>query len=381
MVIDLSLIRDTRVDPEKGTVRVGGGSTLGDVDQATSAFGLAVPTGTVSMTGIGGLTLGGGIGHLTRKYGLTIDNLLAVDMVLADGRIVTASEQTNPELFWAVRGGGGNFGIVTSFLYKASPVGIVTAGPILYELDQTAAVLKWYREYITRAPDDLSGFFAFLNVPPASFPPNYHNRSMCGIIWCYCGPPDKAEKVLRPVREFLHPAIDLVGPMSYLTVQSMFDALLPPGLNWYWRGDFFNEIGDEAIEIHRKYGSSLPTPLSTMHLYPVNGAAARVGNNDTAWSYRDATWAAVYCGIDPDPANNERITPWSKDYHEALHPYSAGGAYINFMLEEKEDRIRNTYRDNFDRLVKVKSLYDPNNFFRVNQNIAPSRQSTPAVGG
>jgi len=375
LVIDLSRINYTRIDPEAHTVRVGGGCTWTDVDHATHAFGLATPGGTISTTGVGGLTLGGGIGHLTRKCGLTIDNILAVDMVLADGSFVTASEEENEDLFWAIRGGGGNFGIVTSFLFKAYPVHTDYAGPMLWELEDAAEVMKWYREYITTAPEDLNGFFAFLNVPPGPpFPEHLHGKTMCGVVWCYAGDLDKAEKVFEPIRSFKTPALDLVGPMPHTALQTAFDALYPSGHQWYWKADFVNELSNEAIDLHVKYGSALPTPQSTTHFYPINGAAHRVGNSDTPWAYRDANWAHVIVGVDPDPANNDRLISWAREYWDAVHPYSAGGAYINFIMEEGEDRIKATYRQNYARLAEIKSKYDPANLFRVNQNIRPRKR-------
>ena len=372
LVIDLSGIKYTRVNPEARTVRVGGGCTWGDVDHATHAFGLATPTGIISTTGVGGLTLGGGIGHLTRKCGLTIDNLLAADLVLADGSFVTASADQNEDLYWAIRGGGGNFGVVTSFLFRSHPISTVYAGPMLWDLKQATEVMQWYREFSPSAPDDVNGFFAFLTVPPGPpFPEHLHNRKMCGVVWCFTGPLDQAEEVFKPIRSFGPPALDLVGPMPYPMLQSMFDGLYPPGHQWYWRADFVNELSDEAIALHVKYGSEMPTMQSSMHMYPINGAAHRVGNDETAWAYRDANWAEVIVGVDPDPANNDRIISWTKDYWDALHPYSAGGAYVNFMMDEGQERVQATYGDNYERLVAIKNKYDPTNLFRVNQNIRP----------
>jgi FAD/FMN-containing dehydrogenase len=373
LVIDLSLIRYTHVDPASRTVRVGGGCTWGDVDHATHAFSLAVPSGIISTTGVGGLTLGGGMGYLTRKYGLTIDNLIAADVVLADGRLVTADEQHHEDLFWALRGGGGNFGVVTEFVFKAHPTHTVYAGPMLWDLDQAPKLMKWYREFITQAPDDLNGFFAFLIVPPGPpFPEHLHNKKMCGIVWCYTGPMELAEETFKSIRGFLTPALDFVGPIPHPALQSMFVALYAPGLQWYWKADFVNELSDVAIELYLKHGSQLPTMQSTMHLYPVNGAAHRVGKNDTAWSYREAIWAEVIVGVDPDPAKKDLIVDWARKYWDDLHPFSAGGAYVNFMMEEGEERIKASYRDNYERLAAIKSKYDPANFFRVNQNIQPA---------
>jgi FAD/FMN-containing dehydrogenase len=373
LVIDLSRMKGVRVDPEKRTVRVEGGCTGGDVDHATHAFGLATPTGTVASTGVAGLTLGGGIGHLTRTYGLTIDNLLEVDVVLADGQFVTANENQNADLYWAVRGGGGNFGVVTSFLFRLHPVKIVSAGPTFWPIEQTTEVMRAYRGFITQAPEDVSGFFAFLTVPPVPlFPQNLHGKKMCAIIWCSTASPEQADKATKPMRTIGNPALDHVGPMPFPVLQSLFDPLMPPGLQWYWRADFIKELSDEAISKHLEHASCLPTGLSTTHIYPIDGAAHRVGKSDTAFSYRDANWALVMVGIDPDPANKDLITKWSKNYFDALHPYSAGGAYVNFMMEEGQERVRAAFRGNYDRLAAVKKRYDPTNFFRVNQNILPA---------
>jgi FAD binding domain/Berberine and berberine like len=381
LVIDLSRIKYVHVDPAARTARVGGGCTWGDVDHATHAFGLAVPSGIISTTGVGGLTLGGGMGHLTRQFGLTIDNLLAADVVLADGRFVTASPDENSDLFWAIRGGGGNFGVVTSFLFQAHPVQIVCAGPMLWDLDQAADIMKWYREFIVQAPQEINGFFAFLTVPPGPpFPENLHFKKMCGIVWCFNGTLEKANEILEPLRSFRKPAFEFFVPMPFPMLQSMFDGLYTPGLQWYWKADFVNELGDEAIALHIKHGSALPTLHSTMHLYPVNGAAHKTGSTDTPWGYRDATWSEVIVGVDPDPDNKDNITAWAKNYWEALHPYGAGGAYVNFMMEgEGEDRVRATYGHNYERLAELKAKYDPDNFFNVNQNIRPeARVKVPA---
>jgi FAD/FMN-containing dehydrogenase len=373
LVIDLSRMKGIRVDPGGRTVRAEAGCVWGDVDHATHAFGMATPCGFISTTGVAGLTLGGGIGYLTRKYGLTIDNLLAVDMVLADGRFVTANSEENPDLFWAVRGGGGNFGVVTSFEFRLCPVKMVHFGPTFWPLDDAATVLSSYRRFIVEAPEEVNGFFAFLVIPPAPmFPAHLHLKKVCGIVWCCTGSGEKVEEALKPMRTLGHPVFDHVGLAPFPAVQSMFDPLFVTGMQWYWRADNFTELSDEAIARHVEHGSRMPTMLSTMHLYPVNGAAQRVGRNETAYSFREALFAEVIVGVDPDPANREKITAWCKDYWEALHPYSAGGAYVNFMMEEGQDRVRATYRDNYDRLAGIKRKYDPHNFFRVNQNIRPA---------
>jgi hypothetical protein len=244
---------------------------------------------------------------------------------------------------------------------------------MLWDLSEAADVLKWYREFIPAAPTDLNGFFAFLTVPPAPpFPENLQLKKMCGVIWAYAGDLAKAEEVFKPIRGFKKPALDFVGPIPQPALQSMFDPVYPPGHQWYWRADFVNEISDEAIAQHVKFAEKMPTWQSTMHMYPIDGAVRKVGKNDTAWNYRNSQWASVIVGVDPDPANKEKITSWTKSYYDAVHPYSAGGAYVNFMMEEGEDRVKATYGDNYNRLVEIKTKYDPKNLFRVNQNIKPA---------
>ncbi|MGR4869137.1 FAD-binding oxidoreductase [Variovorax sp. LARHSF232] len=373
LVIDLSSLHGIRVDAQARTVRVEGGCTWADVDHATHAFGMATPSGIISSTGVGGLTLGGGIGHLTRRCGLTIDNLLEADVVLADGQLVTASPESNPDLYWALRGGGGNFGVVTSFLFRLHPVSTVVAGPTFWPLEAAGEVMRWYRDFMPQAPDELNGFFAFLTVPPADpFPPALHGRKVCGVVWCYTGDPEQADAVFKPVREFGTPLLHGVQPMPFPALQSAFDALYPKGHQWYWRADFVNELPDAAIAEHERFAAKLPTMQSTMHLYPIDGAAHRTGSADTPFAYRDAKWAEVIVGVSPDPQDRANITAWTKDYWDALHPYSAGGAYVNMMMDEGEERIRASYRDNYARLVQVKGQYDPDNLFRVNQNIRPA---------
>jgi len=374
LVVDLSPMRGIRVDPNARTVRVEGGCTWGDVDHATHAFGLATPSGIISTTGVGGLTLGGGVGHLTRRHGLAIDNLLEADVVLADGSMVRAAEDENPDLFWAIRGGGGNFGVVTSFLFRLHPVGIVNAGPTLWPLERAGDVLRWYREFLPSAPEELNGFFAFLTVPPADpFPPELHMQKMCGVVWCHAGSEAEATEALAPARE-LEPALYGVQPMPYPALQSAFDALYSAGDQWYWRADLVDEIPDEAVERHVEHGAKAPTMQSTMHLYPIDGAAGRVGNDETPWAYRDAKWTQVIVGVDPDPARAEEIRTWTVDYWEALHPHSAGGSYVNMLGEgEGEDRVRATYGPNYERLAGIKGRYDPDNLFRTNQNIKPAK--------
>ena len=311
--------------------------------------------------------------HPARKFGLAIDNLIGADMVLADGRFVTVSADEHSDLFWAIRGGGGNFGVVTSFLFRLHPVKTVVAGPTLWPLNQAADLMRWYREFITSASEDMNGLFAFLTVPPEPpFPEHLHLQRMCGVIWCYTGPKENSDAAFKPIRDFGRPALDGIQTMAFPALQSAFDNLYPPDLQWYWEADFVNELSEKAIALHVEHGSRLPTMQSAMNLYPINGAVHRVDRKDTAFSYREATWAEVIVGVDPDPAKKERITTWAKEYWEALHPHSAGGAYVNFMMDEGEDRVKDSYRDNYEKLAAVKGKFDPTNLFRVNQNIQPA---------
>jgi FAD/FMN-containing dehydrogenase len=378
LVVDFSLLRSTTVDPDARTVRADAGATWGDVDHATVAFGLATPSGFLSSTGVAGLTLGGGIGYLSRRYGLTVDNLLAADVVLADGSFVTASADSHPDLFWALRGGGGNFGIVTSFTFRCHPIGehgTIIGGPVLYDLADTAEVMRWYRDLMPSLPEELSGWIALLTIPPAPpFPEELWGRKACGIVWCYTGPHAQADEVLATVTTFGSPLVVGLQPMPFTVLQSAFDALYPAGLQWYWKTDFFRQITDEAIEVHLKHGAQLPTGHSTMHLYPIDGAASRVADDATAFPYRDGGWAGVIVGVDPDPANAGLITQWARDYWQDLHPTAdSGGGYVNFQMDEGQDRVRESYRANYERLARVKGRYDPDNVFHVNQNIQPSR--------
>jgi FAD/FMN-containing dehydrogenase len=374
IVVDLSRMKSVRVDPVERTVRVEGGATWGDVDHATHAFGLAVPGGIISTTGVGGLTLGGGIGHLTRKCGLSCDSLLSADVVLADGSLVTASEIDHPDLLWALRGGGGNYGVVTSFEFEAHEVATVVAGPILWDLDQAADAMRVYREFMRTAPDEVNAFFAFLMVPPGPpFPPALHLKRMAAAGACYVGPQERAMGALAPLLKFGPPALVGLGPMPLPALQSAFDALVPPGLQHYWKADFFETLSDEAIEVHLEYGPKIPNVNSAMHIYPVSGQAQRVGPEETAFSFRDADFSAVIAGMFHNPDDTPAYRNWVREYWSALHPYSAGGAYVNFMMDEGDERIAATYRGNYERLAEVKAQYDPKNLFHINQNIRPSQ--------
>jgi FAD/FMN-containing dehydrogenase len=381
LVIDLSPMRSTTVDTTAQTVRVDGGCTWGDVDHATVAFGMATPSGFLASTGVGGLTLGGGIGYLTRRFGLTVDNLIGADIVLADGTLVHADTHDHPDLFWALRGGGGNFGVVTSFTFQCHPIGdagTIVGGPVLYDIADTDAVMQWYRELLPSLPEELNGWIGLLTIPPAPpFPEELWGRQACGIVWCYTGPGDRADEVLAPVREFGSPLLVGVQPMPFNMLQGAFDALYPAGLQWYWRSDFTDTISDQAIAVHEKYGALLPTGHSTMHMYPVDGAAERVADDATAFGHRSGGWITVIVGVDPDPANADAISAWAKSYWEELHPTAASGTYINFLMEEGRDRVESSYGANYARLAAVKGRYDPANVFHVNQNILPASTSTP----
>ena len=372
IVLDLSGMRAVEVDAANRRVRVQGGATLGELDAATHAHGLAVPAGIIASTGVGGLTLGGGLGYLSRKHGLSIDSLLSVDMVLADGSKVTASADSHPDLFWAVRGGGGNYGVVTAFEFRAHPVADVIAGPMLWPLERSEEILRAFDEIIGSGPDELGGFFAFLTVPPGPpFPEELHLRQMCGIVWCWSGAPEDADAALEPIRA-LDPVLDGVDALPFPALNGAFDALYPAGLQWYWKADFVDELTDEAIAAHVEHGSQLPSMLSSMHLYPIDRAVHDVACDDTAWAYRSSRYACVIVGVDPDPAQADTIRDWARGYYDAIHPHSAGGAYVNFLQgDEGDDRVQATYDGNYDRLVEIKRRYDPANLFRINQNIAP----------
>ena len=372
LVIDLSGLKTITVDPDSRTATIGGGCLLGDVDAATHEHGMATPGGIISTTGAGGLILGGGMGYLSRTYGLSIDNMLGAEVVLADGSVVNTDESENDDLFWAIRGGGGNFGVVTQLKMRLHPVSTVLAGPMFWELDKTVDLLKWYREFIVNAPEDVYGFFAFATVPPAPmFPEELHMQKVAGIVWCFPSGEDTAE-ALDEARSQPGLVLDGVQSMPFPAIQGAFDDLYPPGDQWYWRADFVESIPDEAVEKHAEWAEKMPTWKCTMHVYPIDGAAHRLGPTDTAWGYRNANWGSVFAGVDPDPANVDAISAWSKEYHEALHPFSAGGAYVNMMMEEGQDRVEAAYGDNYARLAEIKAKYDPDNLFHVNQNIKPA---------
>jgi FAD/FMN-containing dehydrogenase len=372
LVIDLSLLRGVYVDPRAKTARAGGGATWGDYNYATHAYGLASPGGIVSTTGIGGLTLGGGIGHLSRGYGLSIDNLLSAEVVTADGQIKTASKSENPDLFWAIRGGGGNFGVATSFEYQLHPVKDVYVGLFFYELDQTAELFRFYREFIKDASRDYGAFPAFQIAPPLPFiPEDRHGDTLVAAIVHWSGPLDEGENAMKPFRDFAPRVGEMVAPMPYPWLNGAFDAIFPKGIRSYWKGNFVTELTDEAIEQHVIFGSKVPEVSATMHLYPINGAVHDVASDATAFAYRDANFATVIVAAWQDPAVDKERIQWVRDYYDATAPHSESGGYINFMADDDQSRIKDNYRGNYDRLVAAKRTYDPGNLFRQNQNIKP----------
>jgi len=373
VVIDLSAMKGARVDPASETVRAGGGCTWGDFNHATYPFGLATTGGIISTTGIAGLTLGGGIGHLSRGIGLSVDNLVSADVVTADGRFVVASADDNDDLFWAIRGGGGNFGVVTSFEYRLHPVKDVFVGVFFFPLDHTRDVLEFYRSYIATAPEQMGLFPAFQIAPPLPFiPESEHGKTFILMAACWAGPLSEGEKALEPIRNAAPTVAELFTPMPYPALNSAFDALVPPGLQHYWKAAFASELTDGAIEAHLEHGPRVPALNSTMHIYPINGACHRVAPDATAFAYRDASFATVIAGMWPDPADNEKNTRWVKDYYAALAPHSAGGGYVNFMADDDQGRVRENYKGNYERLAAVKAKFDPGNLFHLNQNILPA---------
>lgn len=372
LVIDLSGMTKVSVDPARQTARAQGGATWGMFNEATHVHGLATTGGVISTTGVGGLTLGGGIGYLTRGVGLSCDNLLSAEVVTAEGRSIVASDSENADLFWAIRGGGGNFGVVTSFEFRLHPVGDIYGGPMFYEVDDAATVLRFYREFIQDAPEEFGGFPAWQIAPPLPFiPEDRHGDTFLAFVACWAGPVGEGERALQPFHDVAPVVAEHVGPMPYPALNSAFDALVPPGLQHYWKANFVNELTDQAIEAHLEHGPKVPVVNSTVHIYPINGASHRVAPDATAFAYRDATFATVIAGMWPDPTDNEANVEWVRDYYEATAPLSEEGGYVNFMAGDDQDRIKANYKGNYERLVQIKRKYDPDNLFHLNQNIKP----------
>ncbi len=373
LVIDLSMMKGVRVNPATNTVRVEPGCTTGDVDHATHAFGQAVPFGIISTTGVAGLTLSGGHGYLSRQYGLTIDSLIEADVVLADGSFVTASETQNSDLLWALRGGGGNFGVVTSFVFRTHPAKDVYGGPIVFDLSDAATVMGWYRQFQASAPDEFCVWLGLQTIPSGEpFPREHWGKRMCILLAAHNG--DDAKAAVDAMRQSLPmPLFDWAGPMPYPALQSMFDALYPKGLQWYWKGDFVKSLPDAAIEAHIAHIAQAPTDQCLMHLYPIDGAVHRKATDDMAWNCRDATWSMVIAAIASDPSQAGALKQWARDYWRDVHQYNLDGAYPNFMMDDEgEERLRATYGANYPKLAMLKAKFDPQNLFRVNQNVRPA---------
>ncbi|MGY1693010.1 FAD-binding oxidoreductase [Geodermatophilus sp. SYSU D01105] len=372
VVADLSLMQAVDVDPGARTASAGGGTTWGRFNDATSASGLATTGGIISTTGIGGLTLGGGIGYLSRGYGLSCDNLLAAEVVTAEGTVLTADEDENSDLFWALRGGGGNFGVVTRFTYRLHPVETVYGGPVFFELSDAAAVFAFFRDFIREAPREYGGFPAFQIAPPLPFVPEDRvGDTLCAVVSCWSGSHAEGERVVDRFRQVARPVAEHVGPMPYPALNAAFDPLVPPGLQHYWKAAFVTELTDEAIAAHVEHGARVPVVNSTMHLYPINGAVHDVGPDATAFGHRDATFATVIAGMWPDPGQNEANTRWVRDYYAAIAPHSEPGGYTNFASGDDQSKVAENYGANYERLREVKRRYDPDNLFRLNQNIRP----------
>ena len=372
VVIDFSRMRGVRVDPTAQTARADGGATWGDFNAATHAFGLATTGGIISTTGIAGLTLGGGIGYLTRGYGLSLDNLVSADVVTADGQLLVASEDQNADLFWAIRGGGGNFGVCTSFEYELHPVEDVYWGPMFYEIAEAENVLRFYRDFIKNAPEEMGAFPAFQIAPPLPFiPEDRHGDIFVAIVACWSGPPEEGEKQFRPFHEVAEVKAELLGRVPYPAINAAFDGLFPKGIRQYWKGNFVKELSDGAIAAHVEHGPKAPTVSSTMHLYPIDGACHRVAPDATAFGHRDANFAMVVVSAWENPSDDDANIDWVRDYSAAMAPYSEAGGYINFMDSDDTNRVQANYGGNFARLVETKSKYDPGNLFKVNQNILP----------
>ena len=376
LMIDLSAMRGVRVDPSTQTVRVQGGATLGDLDRETQLFGLAVPAGVVSTTGVAGLTLHGGTGHLRRKHGLSIDSLLSVDIVTADGQMRTASATENEDLFWAVRGAGSNFGVVTSFEFQAHPVGpMVMVGAIFYPLDDVPELLRAWRDSVTTAPDELSSIVLLWTVPPGeAFPAEHHGKPVVVVAACYSGSVENGAPVVQPLRELAQPLIDLSGPWPWVGLQSGFDALFPKGAFYYWKSRSLATLTDEAIEVIADYGARRPSPLTDIVVWHQGGAMSRVGETDTAYGGRDAAFLVTGEASWDDPALNEGAIALGPRILGRDGQHSTGGMYLNFagFGEEKEALVKAGYGANYERLRALKAKYDPTNLFRMNLNIPPS---------
>jgi FAD/FMN-containing dehydrogenase len=376
IVIDLSQMRGVRVDPDANTVRVQGGATWGDCDRETQLFGLAVPAGVVSTTGVAGLTLHGGLGHLRRKHGLTIDNLLSVDIVTADGQFRKASATENEDLFWAVRGAGSNFGVVTSFEFQAHAVGpMLFVGATFYPLEEAPTILPAWRDFMAQAPEELSSLAICWSIPlHEPFPPELAGTPVVAVAAAYCGPVEEGERVVQPLRELAEPVVDASGPWPWLGLQSGFDAVFPKGELRYWKSRSVAELSDEVIAEILEYAGSRPTPLTDIAIWHHGGAMSRVGETETAYGGRDVPFLVTAEANWTDPAHSDDAIAWARELWDAMERYSTGAVYLNFpgLGEEKEELARAGYGANYETLAELKAKYDPDNLFRMNINIPPA---------
>ena len=371
LVLDLGRMKGIRVDPVNSTVRAEGGCTLGELNHATHPFGMSVPAGIVSTTGIAGLTLGGGMGYLSRAYGLSCDNLISADVVTADGRLRTCDSDRNPDLFWAIRGGGGNFGVVTSFEYQMHPVGEVLGGPTFYRID--GETLRNYQKLMAEAPEELTVIFAITRGLPVPFlPEEWHGQPVMVTVTCWCGSPERDEEITSTVAGLGEVLGQAHWRMPFPAINTLFDDLLPKGLQHYWKANVGGEISEEALAVHLEHGPRVPNIESGPFFFPINGACHRVGEDDTAFAHRDSAFSLVIAGSWKDPADNDKNTAWVRDYYDALRPYSDEGGYINFMSADDQDRAPSNYGANYRRLREIKARYDPTNLFRLNQNVLPA---------
>jgi FAD/FMN-containing dehydrogenase len=371
LVIDLSAMKGVHVNPRNQMARAEGGATWGDFDRETQAFGLATTGGIVPSTGVAGLTLGGGIGYLNRKYGLSCDNLRSADVVTADGQLLRASSDENEDLFWGLRGGGGNFGVVTSFEFQIHPVQSVLAGEIIYPLNHAKAMLRFLRDWSTAAPDEVRADATLLSGP---------DGPALDIIVCYCGAIEEGEKVLQPLRSFCPPIVDTVAPVPYKTVQNLLTPVFKPGFLHYWKAGFIREFSDDAIQaIVDFFAGAVPTPFAAVAIEHLGGAVSRVGKQDTAFCHRDAQHSLLVLRMWQDPSESEDNVDWARRCYRAAEPFLKDSAYVNYLGDEGEAKIRAAYGDNYARLAAIKNKYDPTNFFRLNQNIEPAPESSTSA--
>jgi len=374
LMIDLTPMKSVRVDRARRTARMGPGVTLGEFDREAQAFGLATPLGINSTTGVAGLTLGGGFGWLSRRFGLTIDNLTSADVVTAAGELVKASAAENSDLFWAIRGGGGNFGVVTSFEFRLHEVGPeVLSGLIVHPLDAARDVLRFYRDFITSTPEEFVCWFVLRKAPPLPFlPVDWHGKEILGLAVCYSGKIDEGERVAKPLRTFGRPLADVIAPTPFTAWQTVLDPLLTLGMRNYWKSHDFRELSDGLIDVFVDHARRIPDPQTEIAFAQLGGAVSRVPLEATAYTHRDAQFVLNVHGRWEDPAKDAKCIGWARELFRAAAPFATGGVYVNFLTQDEPDRVRAAYGANYDRLVGLKKKYDPENLFRVNQNIRPS---------